>query len=286
LIQKELIEKFKSLGFKEYEAKVFLVLLRGTPMSATEIANETKIIRNSLYDILKSFAERGYCNQIETSSILQYQIIEPQVILDKIEREFNESNRSRISTLKDTFKTIQEQYSSTLNKGPGIEESVELIRGFNKHRVAKYIDLVKNAKIEILGMNRLRGIVTEELSDLGKKFFESGGVVKYIYRISLDFKIMKNGKAVNAQKEDLIRLCEMFERNGEQVRLTNANIPNVGIFDGKIVLINVTSNLPNAKNKQSDLIIKNTDFVDNMRDMFNYYWENAMTIKQYTDKLD
>lgn len=281
MIQKDLIEKFKSLGFKEYEAKVFLVLLKGIPMSATEIANETKIIRNSLYDILKSFAERGYCNQIETSSILQYQIIDPQVILDKIEKEFNESNRLRISTLKDTFKTVKEQYDSTLHKGPGIEDSVELIRGFNKHRVAKYIDLAKNAKTEILGMNRLRGIVTEELSELGRKFVEDGGVVKYIYKASLDFKILKNGKAVNAQKEDLIRLCEMFERNGEQVRLTEHNIPNVGIFDGKIVLINITSNIANPKNKQSDLIIKNTDFVDNMRDMFNYYWDKGLTIEEF-----
>jgi len=88
--QKELIEKLKSIGFKEYEAKIFLVLLKGIPMSATEIAKESGLIRNSIYDTLKSFAERGYCNEIETSTVLKYQIIDPQVIVDKVEREFNE----------------------------------------------------------------------------------------------------------------------------------------------------------------------------------------------------
>jgi sugar-specific transcriptional regulator TrmB len=281
LNQKELIDKFKSIGFKEYEAKIFLVLFKGIPMSASEIAKECNLIRNSIYDTLKSFAERGYCNEIETSSVLKYQIIDPQIIVDKIEREFNESNKSRITTLKDTFTQIQTHYNSNADSHLVKEDSVELIRGFNKHRVAKYTELVKNAKKEILGMNRIKGIVTEELSGFGRQFVKKGGVIKYIYKISLDFKIMKNGKAVPAGKEDLIRVCESFEKNKEQVRLTELNIPNVGIFDGEQVFINVTSNLPNAKNKQSDLIIKNADFVNNMRDLFEYYWQNSITIEEY-----
>jgi sugar-specific transcriptional regulator TrmB len=284
LNQKELIEKFKSIGFKEYEAKIFLVLFKGIPMSASEIAKECNLIRNSIYDTLKSFAERGYCNEIETSSVLKYQIIDPQVIVDKIEREFNESNKSRITTLKDTFTEIQTHYSKNAGSNLIKEDSVELIRGFNKHRVAKYTELVKNAKKEILGMNRIKGIVTEELSGFGKQFVKNGGAIKYIYKISLDFKIMKNDKAVNAEKDDLIRICELFEKNGEQVRLTEQNIPNVGIFDGQKVFINVTSNLPNAKNKQSDLIIKNADFVNNMRDLFEYYWQNSMTVEEFKNR--
>lgn len=278
---KELIEKFKSIGFKEYEAKIFLVLSKGIPMSATEIAKESSLIRNSIYDTLKSFAERGYCNEIETSSVLKYQMIDPQVIIDKIEREFNESNISRISVLKDTFGEIQSFYNSDKNLSLTKEDSVELIRGFNKHRVAKYVELIKNAKREILGMNRIRGLVTEQLSDFGREFVKKGGVIRYIYKISLDFKIMKNGLAVTAEKDDLISVCEMFEKNGEQVRLTEKNIPNVGIFDGEQVYINITSNLSYAKNKQSDLIIKHSDYVSNMRDLFEYYWQNSMTIEEF-----
>lgn len=77
-------KNLKSLGFKEYESKVLLVLLSGNPMSASEIAKDAKIIRNSIYDILKSFVDKGYCNEIETNTILNYQIIDPAIILDKI----------------------------------------------------------------------------------------------------------------------------------------------------------------------------------------------------------
>lgn len=279
--REEILDKLRVVGFKENESKVLLALLKGGMMSASEIAKESHIIRNSIYDILKSFVEKGYCNEIETNTILKYQSINPIVILDKIEKEFNESNRSRISVLKDTFSEIQLHRISNKNLSKAEGDSIELIRGFNKHRVAKYTELVKNAKKEILGMNRIKGIVTDELSDFGKNFVSKGGVIKYIYKISLDFKIMKSGKAVPAGKEDLIRVCETFEKNGEQVRLTDMNIPNVGIFDGKKVYVNITSNLPNAKNKQSDLIIKNSDFVNNIRDLFEFYWQNSMTIEEY-----
>jgi len=281
----EIIEKFKSIGFKEYEAKIFLVLLKGFPMSASEIAKEAKLIRTSIYDSLKTFVERGYCNEIETSSIYKYQIIDPQVIIDKIERELNESNTARIASLKDTFTEAQKHSGYGENSSPDKEDSIELIRGFNKHRVTKYTKLVADAKKEILGTNRIRGIVTDELKSTANELVKNGGTVRYIYKISVDFKIKKGDKIVQATKDDLINLCKSFEINGEQVRLTEMDIPNLGIFDGKFAFINITSNIPNAKNKLSDLIIKNSDFVNNIKDMFEYYWSKSMKIQDF-EKLD
>jgi sugar-specific transcriptional regulator TrmB len=278
---KELIERFKESGFKEYEAKIFLALLSGNSLSATEIAREAKLIRTSIYDTLKSFVERGYCNEIETGSILKYQIIDPEVIIGKIEKEFNESNARRVSSIKDTFKEASAVIGYGKNSGQLNEESIELIRGFNKHRVIKYTNLVKRAKKEILGMNRIRGIFTDELKNSADTLIKSGGVVRYIYKVSLDFKIRKDGKLIQAENEDLVRLCESFEMTGEQVRLTETEIPNLAIFDGLTAYINISNNAPHAKNRQSDLIIRNADFVNNLKDMFEYYWKSSMKIAEF-----
>jgi sugar-specific transcriptional regulator TrmB len=278
---KELIEKFKAIGFKEYEAKIFLVLLTGRLMSATEISTEAKLIRTSIYDTLKTFVERGYCNEIETPTILKFQIIDPQVITDKIEKELNEANTKRISSLKDVFSEASIAAGYGKDARTEEEDNIELIRGFNKHRVVKYTALVNSAEKEILGMNRIRGIVTDELKSSAEELVRTGGVIRYIYKISLDFKIKKDGKLLAATKDDLIKLCRSFEKFGEQVRLTEMNIPNAGIFDGKTAYINVSSKNPNTKNKQSDLIIKNSDFVDNLKDMFEFYWQNSLTIDEY-----
>jgi len=280
----ELIEKLRTLGFKEYEARVFIVMLKGEPMSASDISKESKVIRNSIYDILKSFVDKGYCNEIETNTILKYRIIDPQIILDKIERDYNAKHKSSITLLKDTFGEIQSLYKSQKNENKTKENEIELIRGFNKHRVAKYLELFKNTKKEVLGMFRLNGVVTAELDSTAEKLISSGGVIRSIYQISLDFKIIKDGKSYPASEEDLIHVCESFEKYGEQVRLSNMKIPNISVFDKENIFINMSEkSVP--KNKQADIIIKNPDFAEHMIDLFNFYWEHGMTVQQYKNSI-
>ena len=276
----DLIEKLKSLGFKEYEAKVFIVLLNGKPMSASDISKESHVIRNSIYDVLKSFVEKGYCNEIETNTILNYQIIDPQIIFDKLEDQYIDKYKSTVNLLKNTFGEVQSIFNTKTEKTEKRDNKIELIRGFNKHRVAKYLDLFKEANKEVLGMFRLNGVVTEELDITAKKLIKKGGVIKSIYQVSLDFKILKNGKLFPASAEDLIRVCESFEKYGENVRLSKLKIPNITIFDKENIFINISEKLA-QKNKSADIIIRNPDFTSHMIDLFNFYWENGITIEEY-----
>lgn len=279
----DLIEKLKSLGFKEYEAKVFLVLLRGEPMSASAIAKEAKIIRNSIYDILKSFVDKGYCNEIETNTILNYRIIDPQIILDKIEKSYHDNYKSNISLLKDTFSNLQSHYKSSPPEETAREINVELIRGFNKHRVSKYTELLKDSTQEVLGMYHLNGVlpwVTEELDKTAGEMIKKGAVVKSIYMESLNFKILKDGKTAPAGPDDLIRVLEAFEKYGEQVRISKVKIPNITIFDKEKVFINLSDKRV-PKNKQADIIITNPDLAGHMTDLFNFYWEKGLTVEEY-----
>jgi sugar-specific transcriptional regulator TrmB len=279
----EIIEQFKAIGFNGYEAKTFLVLLGGQPMSASEIAREAKLVRTSIYDTLKSFVARGYCNEIETSSILKYQIIDPVVIVDKIQREFNESNAKRISSLKGTFDAAAAISKYGANSSNGEVDNIELIRGYNKHRMEKYIEYLKRAKTRVLGMYRFRGIVSTELDDIAKDFVKRGGELRSIYRLNLNFKIIKDGKAVPASSEDLVRTCENFQNAGEQLRLCDFDIPNMTVFDDEIVFSNITD-ASNAKNKSADIIVKNESNAKYMSDLFEHYWSRSSTLEEYIEK--
>lgn len=284
--KKNIIDKFKSLGFREYEAKVFIVLMKGIPMSVPEIAKEAKLLRNSIYDTLKIFAQKGFCNEIETSSTLRYQIINPEVIIGKLEKDYMDSMRKNLSILKSTFGELETFYKEKPAVSDDKIDNVELVRGFNKHRVLKYIELINNAKFEILSMNRLRGIITDEINDFTKKFVRKGGVIRSIYRISLDFRVKKNDKVVYASNEDLIKVCEMFERFGEEVKLTAIEIPNMVIIDREKIFLNLAGNSESSKDKQTDLIVNNKQYAENMCDLFHNYWERSATIKEYQRTLE
>lgn len=270
-----LIERLKSLGFKEYESKVLIVLLKGIPMSASEIAKEAKIIRNSIYDILKSFVEKGYCNEIETNTILNYQIIDPGVILDKITTEYKSNFKRRMESLDETFVELKSIYQFEAGKVETPDKNIQLIRGFNKHRVEKYIELVKDSKKEILGMYGPRRAVSTEANEDAKKFIKSGGVIKSIYQINDD-------KSVNA---DLLKACEVFSQYGEQARIAEFKVPNITIFDSETVFINLSSDKTVPKHKQADIIIQNADYASHISDLFSYYWTKSLTIEEFKKRI-
>jgi len=249
-------------------------------MSASQIARESQIIRNSIYDILKDFVSRGYCNEIETNTILNYQCIDKQVLIDKIEKEFNENHRLRVKTLYDTIAEINNHYKDTGKEElEGKDVNIELVRGYNKHRMEKYIEYLKKSNNSVFGMYRLRGIVSNELDDAAKEFIKRGGKLRSIYQAGLDFKIVKEGKAIPASSDDLVQVCEAFESAGEQLRLCSMDIPNMTIFDGEIVFNNITDkNIP--RHKSADIIVKNKSNAKYMTDLFEYYWQNSVTLDQ------
>jgi len=230
---------------------------------------------------LKDFVERGYCNEIETNTILYYQSIDPQILQDKIENEFNTYSQWRIKTLNETLTLIKEHYKDKSTEKAGDNDiNIELIRGFNKHRMEKYIEYLKQSKKRVLGIYRLRGIVSSELDEIAKEFVKNGGELRSIYQTGLNFKIIKNGTAVPAAKSDLINVCESFQRSGENLRLCELEIPNMTIFDDEIVFNNITeTDIP--RHKTADIIIKNRSNAKYMSDLFEYYWQNSITLSNY-----
>jgi sugar-specific transcriptional regulator TrmB len=275
----ELINKLKSLGFTEYESKIFLALLQGHLMSATEIAESAQIRRTDVYNVLKSFVEKGYCNEIETNTIMKYEMIDPDVVLDKIELKIQKEKDRQIASFKDTFKSLKPLYRSK-ESGEDKTSNIELIRGYNQHREAKFFDLLKNAKSEILFMIRLEIYISDEVDKTAEKFVKNGGVIKSIYEVGNNFKVKKDDKWAEGNVDDLVKVFTKFEKYGEQLKLSKVKIPNFTIFDRKTVFMNIVDKTVPRYN-EADIIIKNNDYAESMVEVFNSFWEKSYKLKDY-----
>lgn len=273
---KELIAKLEKLGFTTYESKVFLVLYQGYAMSAAEVAKEAKIPRPSVYEILRSFAKQGYCNEIKTPTKQIYEILDSQIIEDKLQININQDYKSRLADLQECFRNIKPLFKS--KQSPEYKTDVELIKGFNLHRDIKFLELVKNSEKGILIMNRFKGNVSVELDAESEKLFKRGGYVKSIYENSTNFKLKINNKWQNVTKTDLLKLCEIFAKQGEQIKFLD-EIPQImAVFDEKIVYISLfDENIP--VQDTSDVIIKNKRFAMFITNLFNMYWDKADTLE-------
>ena len=278
---KELIAELEGLGFTNYEAKVFVSLMKGFNMSAPEVAEDSKVPKSSAYDILKLFAERGYCNEIQTPSKIRYEIVAPDIVKGKIGNELDFEYDRKQKLLTSAFDKLTPIFK-TKHTDSGITE-VELVKGFNRYRFVKFLDLMKEAKEEMLLMNKLQGNVSQTLDNETKEFFKRGGKIRSIYEASTNFKFEKDGKWVPVTNEDLISLCEKFEGEGEQIKLSGKVPQNMAIFDRKIVFTSlVDENKP--MNKRTDIIIRNENYAENMVELFELNWNKSETVEQYKNK--
>lgn len=278
---KDIIESLKSLDFTIYEAKVLYALVEGRIMSGSEVAKHARIPRSSAYTILKQFAEKGICNEIQTAKVTQYELIDPKIVRDKIEKEIRDSFQTKISKLSESFEKLEPVFRAKELEGKKID--VELIKGFNTQRHIKFLELVKSSNKEILVMNKLQGYVQHELDEASIAFYKRGGTVRSIYESSNNFKIKVEGTWKEVDPKGLVELCENFEKQGEQIRLTESVPQIMTVFDRKTVFFSLADpTIP--KYNRSDIIVKNDNFANFMVDSFNACWEKAYKIEEFKKK--
>ena len=273
---KEILERLRVLGFTEYEGKVFITLFSGEMMPASKIASLAGIRRTDVYPVLKTFVERGYCNEIETNSILNYQLIDPQVIMDKLENDVRQEKESKLKVLREAFSTLKDTY---YKKNQTAEDLVriQLIRGYNKHRESKFIELLKSARKEILFMIRVEMVLSDEIDQIAKKFLNGGGIIKSVYEIVPDFKIKQNRKWQKYGEKEIVSILKKYVKYGEQVRVTDNKVPNMTVFDREVVFLNIKDKtIP--RHNEADLIIRNKDYAESMANMFLNVWNKAKKI--------
>lgn len=282
IMNEEIIKNLEALGYTNYESRVFVALFTGNYMITTEIAKAAGIPRSSAYEILKNFTSQGICNEIETSSVVRYQLIDPKVVEDKIELEIHESYKSKISKLKYSFDKLEPLFKQS--ETPSEKIDVELIKGFNKHRNMKFLNLLKSAKKEVLLMIRLESNISKELDDAALDLYKKGGVIKSIYEASYNFKIKMNDKWQNVSPDGLLELCKGFEKQGENVRITDKVFQNMAVFDRKTVFISLVDPAT-AKYNRSDVIIHNENYANSMAGYFHTCWEKSSTTEEFEKSI-
>lgn len=281
---KDTIKNLEALGFTNYESRIFCVLFEGNLMTASEIAKKAEIARSSAYDILKSFTEKGICNEIQTSSVAKYEIIDPKVVQDKIEKEIHDTYVSKSTKLKDSFDKLTPIFKAKELEGEKVD--VELIKGFNKHRSAKFMQHWENSSKELLLMNKLEVMADTSIDEFTANFIKNGGVIKTIYEVSENFRINEGGKWIIAGAEKLMDILKETEGEGGEggeVKLTKKVYQNMAIFDRKVVYISLVDPTVSRYNR-SDIIVKNQNFAESMAEFFEQSWQKADKPEDFRDK--
>jgi len=85
----DLIDQLITLGFTEYESKVYLALLREHPANGYQLSKEAGIPRSMVYEALGRLEARGAVLKTQEEKATLYRPVSPDTLLDRYERELH-----------------------------------------------------------------------------------------------------------------------------------------------------------------------------------------------------
>lgn len=83
----DLLDKLTQIGFTEYEAKVYLALLRDNPANGYQVSKKSGVPRSMVYEALARLHSRGAVMETIEDRASLYRPLPPQVLLDQAEEQ-------------------------------------------------------------------------------------------------------------------------------------------------------------------------------------------------------
>lgn len=116
-LPESLVKKFMKLGFKEYEARVFLTLSIIGPATATRIHEFSGVPRPRVYDVLKELNKKGLL-EIQPGSPQVFQAPPVDLVINRIKKEIDRTINEvseELAKIKKSMITENQPYTLTLS---------------------------------------------------------------------------------------------------------------------------------------------------------------------------
>lgn len=263
------LNQFLQLGLSEYEAKVYLALLKKKSLLAREVSQISKVPRTRIYEVLSKLIEKGLCVEI-LNNVKRYKAVEPSVALNRLllykREELNKSEELANSVISD----LMVQYNSEKEVVNPLEY-IEVIK--NPIQIGeKFMQLWSNAKKEVLVFTKPpftgNKRKLKEQTNYELKFLKSGIISKSIYEIPRDEK----------EKKWLYKEINLLTRGGEEAKITEELPIKMAIFDESIVLIALEDPIHKALSLTT-LIIEHHALAKSLKILFNSLWNESKDYK-------
>ena len=244
------------LGLTRYEARAYLALIGRQDATPAEIARNTPIPRQRVYDVLASLAERGVVVQVPGQA-LRYRAQPP----DRVAERLVAVRRRELDRVADTAGVLADELLPLYRSGlahASDTDYVEVLRDA-EHAVQRVEQLWAAARGEVVSLVRSPYLAPPVPEDAT---VTAGVVQRAIYeRSMLD----------DARMSDLVHT---FADLGEQVRVAEGLPLKLTVVDER----SVAFNMPNAADNDSSattLVVHNQALAATLMIAFEVLWSQA-----------
>ncbi|UCG95126.1 MAG: TrmB family transcriptional regulator [archaeon] len=238
----EIVETLRKIGMTEYEARIYLVLVKHGSQSAKEIATKSGVPKNRIYESVERLQREGFIEEIPGTP-KRYSAVNPEGPLGE-----------RLESLEDAKKNLEALYEKSKGK---TESPVRISYGRKSAIGARFFDfnLVKMSMSTIVGLKHIStprlGMIDRE----AKKAGERGVKI----RVLLNMNYSENKEKAN-----------FLSKYGIKYKHFPAEDFVMAVLDEKIVRIEV----PDPERERINIWIENEDLAKKMQAFFDREWNN------------
>ena len=116
----ELLPDLTALGFSEYEARIYLALLREYPATGYQLSTQTGVPRSMVYETLGRLSLRGAVLKSEEKRATLYRPVPPDMLLDRFAQEHTRRIQNLRHALRGVYSAREEDRLWTINSRPAV----------------------------------------------------------------------------------------------------------------------------------------------------------------------
>ena len=267
----DMISKLQPLGITGREAEVYIAMLKNSALTASEISKITTVSINKIYEVLQNLVKKKMCTENYLNGVKLFRCIEPKIAFKNIFSIYEDELERKKNMYQELEENLLDLYSNKKNSTSPLDY-IEVVsdRGQASDR---FLNIQANAVKEILFFSKPP--YTAKLGanlDKVKSACNQNVKVKSIY---------ESGFGESREfKDHLIKIVELYQNAGEEVRICRELPMKLVIFDENITILSLLDNV-RFDSELTTMIVHHPSFSQTQKTLFEVYWEKAMTIDEF-----
>ncbi len=268
--KKENMQKLIELGLSQREARVYLVLLKKSDFTATELAKVSGIPRQKIYDILDGLIKRGVCAE-RVGKIKRYKATAPEIATRGLLEQYRDAFENELLERENLAHELSRDLARLYEKNQGRVDPLEYITMLRDRQqiLRNWKSLQNSAKHEILSFNKapFAAPFAENVDD-ETTVLKKNVKIRAIY----EYEVTKNSEYIEALK--------LWIAAGEEARLVKELPMKLNIFDEQITMVPLADPISLTPSLTA-MIINHSGFAKAQKAVFESYWERAIPFNEF-----
>lgn len=264
----DLVAQLSKLGLTSYEAKAYLTLIRRDSFTAAQVARQSGLPRQRIYDVLGSLVQKGLAAS-RPGTVVKYAATPPDLAIDLLLA----AHREDLARMERDAREMVDDLKPAFEAGQEHTDPLEYIEVLRDRRAIneRFAELQAGVKSEILVFTRPPYATPPEENEEALEVIRS-----HEARSVYEYSVFDDPVAAAGVKR--------FVEAGEQARFVPSLPLKLVIIDETIVMFGMEDPVAGSS-ELTIVVVEHRSLAKILKTAYDAIWETGLTFEQANDLL-